>query len=123
MTVYEHTFPAWAIIVALAAALIFGALSSWKFLPRTRINAGLFALYVAIVLGVAWCLLMPGRKSAVTQLRKPRFLIALDTSQSMALTPSKDVPSRWDTAQATLKQPWLQAVSGECEIEIYHFSS
>ena len=123
MTVYEHTFPAWAIVVALAAAVILGTLSAWKFLPRHRVNAGLFSLYIAIVLGMAWCLLMPGKKSAVTQLRKPRFIVALDTSQSMSLTPSKDVPTRWDTAQATLKQPWLKAVAGECDVEIYPFSS
>ncbi|MEA3212669.1 MAG: hypothetical protein QOE70_5726 [Chthoniobacter sp.] len=123
MTVYEHTFPVWAIIVTLAAAVLLGALTAWKFLPRRPLNAALFALYVLILLAMSWCLLMPGYKNAVTQLRKPRFLIALDTSQSMALSPTKDVPSRWDTAQETLKQPWLQALANECEIELYPFSS
>lgn len=123
MTVYEHTLPVWAIIVVLTAAVVLGAVTAWMFLPRRSLNAVLFLLYVLIVLGMGWCLLLPGLKSAVTQLRKPRFLIALDTSQSMSLTPAKDVPSRWDTAQEALKQPWLQALSGECEIEIFPFAS
>jgi len=123
MTVYEHTFPAWCIVVVLTAALLSGALSAWKFLPRRPAIWGLFAVFVIIMFGMAWCLLMPGKKSEVTQLRKPRFLIALDTSQSMALTPSKEVPRRWDVAQEALKQPWLKAVAGECDVEIYPFSS
>jgi len=123
MTVYEHTFPVSVLVLVLAAALIGGALTAWKFLPRRPLNAVLFALYVVVMLGMAWCLLLPGLKNAVTQLRKPRFIIALDTSQSMTLTPSKDTPSRWDTAQQALQQPWLKALTGECDVEIYPFSA
>ena len=123
MTVYEHTFPVSAIIIALAAAVVLGAITAWRYLPRRTPNVVLFFLYVLILLAMGWCLLLPGFKNAVSQLRKPRFLIALDTSQSMTLTPTKDVPSRWDTAQAALKQPWLQALAGECEIEIFPFAA
>ena len=123
MTVYEHTFSVSAIIIALTAAVILGAFTAWKFLPHRPLNFALFFLHVLILLGMGWCLLLPGLKDAVTQLRKPRFLIALDTSQSMTLTPTKDGPSRWDTAQASLRQPWLQALAGECEIEIFPFAS
>lgn len=123
MTVYEHSFPVWAMILALTAALGGGALTAWMYLPRRPLNAALFALYVAIMLGMAWCLLMPGFKNAVTQLRKPRFIIALDTSQSMTLTPSKDVASRWNTAQEALRQPWLNTLGSECDVEIYPFST
>jgi len=123
MTVYEHTFPAWYIVAVLIAALLFGALSAWKYLPRRLAIVGLFALFWIAMLGMGWCLLMPGKKTEVTQLRKPRFLVALDTSQSMGLTPSKEVPRRWDVAQEALKQPWLKAMAGECDVEIYPFSS
>ena len=123
MTVYEHTFPVSAIIIGVAIAAVLGGLTAWKFLPRRPLNALLFSLYVLILLGMGWCLLLPGFKDAVTQLRKPRFLIALDTSQSMTLTLAKDVPSRWDTAQDALKQPWLSSLAGDCEIEIFPFSS
>ena len=123
MTVYEHTFPISAMIVALTIALLLGGLTAWRYLPRRPLNAALFALYVLILLGMGWCLLMPGLKNSVSQLRKPRFIVALDTSQSMTLTPSKDVPSRWSTAQEALHQPWLQALRANCEIEIFPFAA
>jgi hypothetical protein len=123
MIVYEHTFPVSAIIAAFAVALLFGGLTAWMFLPRRPLNFLLFSLYAVILAGMGWCLLLPGFKNALSQMRKPRFLIALDTSQSMTLTPSKEVPSRWSTAQEALKQPWLQALSGECEVEVYPFAS
>jgi len=123
MIVYEHSFPVWAIIVATGLALVLGALTAWKFLPRKPLNALLFGLYALILLAMAWCLLLPGLKDAVTQLRKPRFIIALDTSQSMTLTPSDNVPSRWATAQDALQRPWLQKLSSECDVEIFPFSS
>ena len=123
MIVYEHTFPVPAIVTALATALILGAFTAWKFLPRRLLNGVIFLLYTLVLLGMGWCLLLPGLKNALTQLRKPRFFIALDTSQSMTLTPSPDVPSRWATAQEALKRPWLEALSGECEIEIFPFAS
>ena len=123
MTVYEHTLPIAAIVLVLAAALALGGFTTWRFLPRRALNFALFGLYVVILFGVAWCLLLPGSKNAVTQLLKPRFIIALDTSRSMTLTPSKDVPTRWARAQEALKRPWLQALTGECELEIYPFAS
>ena len=123
MRVYEHTFPVSAIVAALATALILGALTAWKFLPRRMLNGVIFLLYTLVLLGMGWCLLLPGLKSALSQLRKPRFFIALDTSQSMALTPSNDVPSRWATAQEALKRPWLEALGGECDVEIFPFAS
>ncbi len=123
MTVYEHTYPVWLLILTLLAAVAVGAFSVWKFLPRRWFSLGMLGVYIVVMLGMAWCLLMPGHKSAVTQLRKPRFIIALDTSQSMTLTPEKGVPSRWDTAIAALKEPWLQSLAGECDVEIYPFSA
>src|SRR4051812_30420642 len=123
MTVYEHTFPTAAIIIVLALGVVLGAFTAWKYLAHRALNFGLFALYVVIMLGMGWCLLLPGFKDAVTQLLKPRFIIAIDTSKSMTLTPGKEVPTRWETAQAALKRPWLQALAGECEIEVFPFAS
>jgi hypothetical protein len=123
MTVYEHSFPVWVIVVALAVALLAGSATAWRYLPRRPLNAVLFALYVVILLGLGWCLLLPGHKDSVTQLRKPRFIIALDTSQSMTLTPSKGVPSRWNAALDALKQPWLKTVAAQCDVEFFPFAA
>ncbi len=123
MIVYEHTFPVPAIVASLATALLLGALTAWKFLPRRMLNGIIFLLYAIVLGGMGWCLLLPGLKNSLTQLRKPRFIIALDTSQSMTLTPSPDVPTRWTTAQEALKRPWLAALAAECDVEIFPFAA
>ena len=123
MNLYEHTFSTPAIFAALLAALLAGVFSLWKFLPRTRSSLFLLALYLVILAGLGWCLLLPMRKNVVTQLIKPRFLIALDASKSMALSPAQGIPSRWATAMEALNHPWLEKVGSECEIEIYPFAS
>ena len=123
MIVFEHTFPLQAMIALLVTALILGAFTAWKFLPHRLLNFVLFLLYALILLGTGWCLLLPGYKNALTQLRKPRFIVALDTSQSMTLTPSPDVPTRWATAQEALKRPWLSLLAADCDIEIFPFAS
>jgi hypothetical protein len=123
MIVYEHTFPAWAIVTALVTALLLGWFAAWRCLHRNLGNAIIVTLYSVILAGLGWCLLLPGLTSGVTQLLKPRFLIAVDTSRSMTLSPSANVPSRWTTAQEALKLPWIRSLTSECEIEIFPFSS
>jgi len=123
MNIYEHTFSTPAIALALLTALLLGAFSFWRFLPRSKSGAGLLALYLLTLLGVGWCLFLPTKKNVVTQLIKPRFLIALDTSKSMSLSPAQGLPDRWTKAIEALKRPWLEKIGEECEIEIYPFSS
>ena len=123
MNIYEHTFSTPAIFLALLTAFLLGLFSFGRFLPRTRFSISLLGLYLLVLAGLGWCLLLPMRKKAITQLNKPRFLIALDTSKSMALSPEQQVPSRWATAMEALKRPWLEKVGSECEIEIYPFAS
>jgi len=118
MTTCEHTVPAGLIVAALALALVAAGFSAWRFLPRNPGNAAL-AVFHALTLGLlAWCLLMPGRKDAVTRLLKPRFLVVLDTSRSMALDPPGAVPGRWTVAQDALAKPWTESLAAECELEV-----
>ena len=119
----ENTVPVAFLIAALVLALAAGAWSARRFLPRDRGRVGLGALYVGILAAVAWCLLLPGRKDSVTRLLKPRFLIALDTSGSMDLTPSEGVPTRWEEATRALDQPWAKSVAAQCDVEVFPFSS
>ncbi len=123
MIIYEHTIPASAILIALVTALVLGGIAVWRCLPRNLGNILVTLFYTLSLLGVAWCMLMPGFKNSVTQLLKPRFIVALDTSRSMTLSPSPDVPARWGTAQAALKQPWHASLGAECQIEVYPFAS
>ena len=87
MTLFEHTVPPFFLAAALVLALAAGVFSAWRYLPKNRGTLTLLALYAAALLALAWCLLLPGRKDTVTQLLKPRFLIALDTSRSMSQSP------------------------------------
>lgn len=118
MITYEHSVPVGILILVLLLAVPLAGFSAWKFLPRNMVNAAIALLHLGVLAGLAWCLLMPGRKDSVTSLIKPRFLIALDTSASMKLTPSEQIPDRWATSLLALGQPWVDAIGADCEIEV-----
>lgn len=122
MILYEHTIPIVFLVMALLAAIALGAFSFWRFLPRNRYTWLLAGLYLLALAVLAWCMLMPGRKDAVTRLLKPRFVVALDTSSSMTLTPAEESPSRWEEALRALEMPWTSLVGSECDIDVIAFS-
>ncbi|MEM7392145.1 MAG: VWA domain-containing protein, partial [Verrucomicrobiota bacterium] len=123
MVIYEHVFPGFLIVLGLIAALVIGGYSYWKFLPKTMPTMVIAGLYVIFLLVLTWCLLLPGRKTTETHTLKPRFIVALDTSESMMLSPSEDISNRWDVARQALNMPWAKSVSAECEIDVYTFHS
>jgi len=123
MIVYEHSIPFGVILISLLVALALGIFSAWKSLPRKKPTVVLLVMYVFVLAGMGWCILQPALKDVHIQLVKPRFLVALDTSKSMSLSASSDIPTRWATAQDVLKQSWVQHVGAECDVEIYPFSS
>jgi len=94
MIVYEHSIPFGVILTSLLMALALGIFSAWKSLPRTPPTVVLLVLYVFVLAGMGWCILQPALKDVHIQLVKPRFLVALDTSKSMSLSASPDVPTR-----------------------------
>lgn len=119
MILFEHTPPLLLLVIATLAVLALGLLSAWRYLPRHWMNALLPALYIVVLGLLFWCLLMPGRREAETQLIKPRFVIALDTSQSMALQLGDAEETRWDHAQRILSLPWVEVLAAEADIELY----
>jgi len=123
MIVFEHSFPVWSIAMVIAAAVVCGIFTAWRFLQRRAFSAVLVCLYVLVLAGMTWCLLLPGIRNTYTQVRKPRFIVALDTSQSMTLSPAPNIPNRWTTAQEALIRPWLKKTASECDIEFFHFNS
>ena len=118
MITYEHSFPASLLVLALLLAVPLAGFTAWKFLPRNLGNAVLAVLHLLTLALFAWCLLMPGRKETTTQLLKPRFIIALDTSRSMTLRPEGNLPTRWDAAQQALAQPWTRSISADCQLDV-----
>ena len=118
MTIYEHTVPVGVLILVLVIGGLAAGFTAWRFLPRNIGNAVIGVLHLVVLAGLAWCLLMPGRKDSVTNLLKPRFIVVLDTSASMKLTPSKEISDRWANATQALKQPWAEAIGADCDIEL-----
>jgi hypothetical protein len=123
MIIFEHTTATIFIWLGVALALACGAFSVWRFAPRTLPSYIVSLCYIAFLLLLSWCLLLPGRKSVRTETLKPRFVVALDTSKSMLLSPSKAASNRWSVAQQALALPWVKSVAAECEIDVYTFSS
>ena len=115
--IYEHTVPGWLLGVVLAVAVLAGAFSLFRFLPQRRIHFALGGFYLVTLGLMGWCLLLPGKKDETTQLLKPRFVVAIDTTKSMTLKPA-DVPTgRWEEAQRALTLPWIQTVAADCIVE------
>ena len=119
MTIYEHSLPIWRLVLLLIIAVVTGAYSYWRFAPKS-IGTGLIAgLYLALLALLAWCILLPGKKTTETHTLKPRFVVALDTSQSMNLSSEEGVANRWQRAQEALGLSWVKTISAECEIDVY----
>ena len=123
MIIFENSVPTLTIVLCLVAAALAAAYSAYRFLPSSSFRVVLFFLHVLALLGLAWCLFMPGKKTTITQLLKPRFLVLLDTSRSMTLKSSEAAPSRWDTARTALGLGWSKKLSSECDIDVYSFDT
>jgi hypothetical protein len=119
---YEHAAPLGVIIVAVALALALGVFFFRRFLPGEKAAFFLWPIRAFFFLVLGWCLLVPTQKLAITEVLRPRFLVALDTSRSMSLAANTNLPARWQQAQALLRQPWLAAVEKQCDVEIFPFA-
>lgn len=121
MIVFEHTLPALFIWMGLAAAVVVSVLSFWRFMPRRPSSFVMLFLRLLFLGVLVWCCFLPGMKKILTEMLKPRFIVAVDTSSSMQLAPREDVSNRWATVTRVLQQPWTQTVAAECELDVYTF--
>ena len=119
MIIFGHTVPTLLIWLGALAAVAAAGFSFWRFLKpdlATLVMAVLRGLFLAVL---AWCLFMPERKLSLTRTLKPRFIVALDASQSMQLTPPGEASNRWSAAQDVLHLDWPKTLAGSCEIDVY----
>lgn len=118
---FEHMMPLWAIASALvlAAAVLLAAL--WRYLGPSLLSASLALLRLLFLALLGWCLLMPLQRRSRIELLKPRFLVALDRSASMTLSPDSAIPARWDVAQGILTQEWTRIVGAGAQLDLYAF--
>ena len=117
MIIFDHSLPIIVIGASLAAALGAVMLSFWRHRGARRFGLVLTALRLSFLALLGWCLLQPQRRESRTQLLRPRFVVALDTSQSMLLTPSAEVPSRWAAARGLLGGGWRRVTAAECVVD------
>jgi len=120
--IYEHTIPATVIVVGVAVAVAVSLAGYWFFVKRNWALAPLMVLRALFFLTLAWCLFMPGQRTVQTLQQKSRFLILVDRSQSMTMTPVKDATNRWQVAQEVLGRAWLNSLAEKCDIECYAFA-
>ncbi len=122
--IFEHSFPAALIALALLGACGAIAFSFWRDLPRNGSALVVGALRTLFFLLFAWVLLMPGKKRALTEVVRPRFLVLLDTSASMSQSADPTAGrSRWAAAQDLLGRDWSKSVARKCQMEVYPFHS
>lgn len=122
MILFEHAAAAFILWLAVLGALAVVAASFYRHVRRDLVGGVLVGLRLLFVLLLAWCLFMPQLRERSTALRKPRFLIAVDTSASMAQAPTANTPSRWQTVQHALGLPWMSSIRAACETDAYTFA-
>jgi len=120
--VFEHSIPTGIILSGLLAALAALAYAAWRYLPRNATGLSLVGLRVLFLLLLFWVLLLPGKKSAITEIVKPRFIVLLDVSGSMSQSADETAGrTRWESALDMLDRPWSKTVRAKCHVEVYPF--
>ena len=122
-TIFEHSVTAGVIAAAILLAVAAAVLSGLWGLPRRRLGLLLILTRVAFILLLGWCLLLPMRRQILSETLKPHFLIALDTSASMAQSPTPRADNRWTSACRLLRQRWLGTLEQSCQVEIFPFDA
>lgn len=119
---FEHSVPLAMLLLALAVSFVIVAYTAWRYLPRNATGLALVGLRVLFLLCLFWVLLLPGKKSAITEIVKPRFIVLLDISGSMSQTADKTAGrTRWETALSMLDHSWAKTLRAKCLLEVYPF--
>jgi len=120
--IFENSIPGAMFVLALVVSLATVAYSAWRYLPRNATGVGLVFLRSLFLLGLFWVLLLPGKKSALTEVIKPRFIVLLDISGSMSQSADATAGrTRWEAAMAMFDKSWAKALKAKCMMEVYPF--
>lgn len=119
---FEHTVPTLLMLGALLVSFAAMGYAAWRYLPRNPTAILLGALRVLFVLLLFWVLLLPGKKSAITEIVKPRFIVLLDISGSMSQAfDATTGRTRWESAMAMLDRGWAKTLQAKCLMDVYPF--
>jgi uncharacterized membrane protein len=121
---FEHAAPATAIGAALLAAAGLTALSFVRHIPGRGLRLALLALRLIFLALVGWCLLLPMARRVASDAVRPHFVVALDTSASMARRPAlPGTPTRWAAASRLLAQGWVRRLQSDCVVDVFAFNT
>ncbi len=120
---YDHLAPTAAVAAGVLAALAATGAGYALFVKRDGPMLAMLFSRICFFLLLGWCLLLPGEKRVETLEQKTRFLVLVDESRSMTMTPAKGMTNRWQAAQAVLQMPWVPGMAEKCEVEVYPFSA
>ena len=123
MLTFEHTIPTLLLWLTILGTLALVAFSFRRSFEPSLPNIALFVFRVLFMVMLFWCLFMPQRQHAVTRRILPRFLVALDTSESMSLSSAPGVADRWAVAQQVIAGDWQDALENQCRVDAFTFST
>ncbi|MBM4153812.1 MAG: hypothetical protein FJ221_02115 [Lentisphaerae bacterium] len=121
--IFEHTMPAWGLWTAAGAAVALCVLLAWWLLRLDRLGVLLVVMRLLFLAGLGWCLWMPSVRHADREMLRPRLLVLVDTSASMATAPDGAGTTRWDTARAVLRQGWPKSAAGRFAVDVHPFGA
>ena len=120
---YGHHAASWLIGFSVILAAIVIGFAYYRFLPGRWRNYVPGFLKLGFLLLLTWCLLMPYLRSVTVDRCKPRFLIAVDRSASMRMSPEEGAADRWDVVKTLLAEPWTRTLEARCDVDVFDFSS
>ncbi len=121
---YEHAAPIAAIGAAVLTVAALAVYSYLRHLPAGLWRLLLLALRLAFLAVLAWCLLLPMVRRVETDAVRPHFIVALDTSASMAHPPAlPKTPTRWATASRLLGQNWVRRLQNDSTLDLFAFDA
>lgn len=123
MTIYEHTTPTAMIWLGVVVATLISVFSYWLFVKKDLPMAVMVVLRISFLGVLGWCLFLPGERKTHTLKHKSRFVVLVDTSKSMSLSAPKEPVNRWATVSQAMNQSWVTALSENCDIDYYSFST
>lgn len=119
--IFEHTAPATAILVALGAVALLSLFAFWRYFPKSWAGWAILGIRLLFLALLGWCLFLPAHQDDFVERLQQRFVILVDRSASMELSPSEDVPSRWTNAREFLREPWVRNVQREFRVDPFLF--
>ncbi len=118
---FDYTPPLPVVAGGLILALLLCLLFFHLYLPRSAPSWTILAVRILFLALLGWVILLPHIEERYTEQIRQNFVVVLDRSLSMTLTPAETVPSRWDVANEFLQQPWVRHLQREYAVDFYLF--